>query len=279
MKVMMAVTVGATAVQIEAGFAAKLSGSSQIWSNPFGLLPHMGIVFPLNMAFGLSIEIATAVAGAPVPIPYRLDFEAGILGCGTPVLYKGEAGVLSELGESGQHTYVTNPNAMAGENRKLTRDEVDDFARAADGNARVGFAKPPELEGQMGLTIPGKGLIEIKKSTDFESTKQARAFVRALPVEVSHAPIPIGCLFSRTLPPGLKNYECAPGDMYGAEPTVIKIAMSIVIGVNVKFAFIFVIRQFYISRLIFMTLQKPAGSVLKAMVRPRSDRIRRHQCV
>jgi len=98
-------------------------------------------------------------------------------------------------------------------------------------------------------------------------------------MEVSHAPIPIECWFSRTLPPGLKNYECAPGDMYGKEPTVIKIAMNILIGVEVKFAFFFVIRQFYISRLIFMTLQKPAGSILKAMVRPRSNGRRRRQGV
>jgi hypothetical protein len=40
--------------------------------------------------------------------------------------------VLAELGESGENTYVKNPNAMAFVNRKLIRDEVDEFARVAD---------------------------------------------------------------------------------------------------------------------------------------------------
>jgi hypothetical protein len=64
---------------------------------------------------------------------------------------------------------------------------------------------------------------------------------------------------------GMKDYECTPGDMYGKEPTVIKIALSILIDVGPKFAFMMVIRNFHISRLIFMCLSMPPSSMLKAM--------------
>jgi hypothetical protein len=87
-KIMVRVLAGVSAVRLEAYFSAKLKGSSQIWSNPFGMLPHMAIVFPLALSIGFTLEYAAISAGAPVPIPYLFEFEAGILACGTPVEYK-----------------------------------------------------------------------------------------------------------------------------------------------------------------------------------------------
>ena len=81
-KVMMKVEVGVTSMALEAAFGAKLTGDSQIWANPFGKLPHMGIIFPLSLALGIRIVYVGAVT------PYKFDIEAGILGCGSPVLYK-----------------------------------------------------------------------------------------------------------------------------------------------------------------------------------------------
>ena len=81
-KIMLKVEVGITSMSLEAAFSARLTGDSQIWSNPFGKLPHMGIIFPLSLAFGIKIEYAGAV------YPFKFEFEAGILGCGAPVLYK-----------------------------------------------------------------------------------------------------------------------------------------------------------------------------------------------
>jgi len=155
--------------------------------------------------------------------------------CECGAYYKGKPSLLSELGESGEHNYVSNPDAMAGINRKLTRDEVDDFTRAADERARLGFfgGGGDDDGGDAGeLTIAG-----------------------------------------------LNDYECAPGDIYGKDPTVIKIALSITIDVMPKFAFMMIIRNFYISRLIFMCLSSPPSDMLKAMVRPRSDGRRRRRCV
>ena len=74
--------IGITSMDLEAAFSARLLGDSQIWANPFGKLPHMGIIFPLSLAFGIKIAYAGTV------VPYMFEFEAGILGCGTPVLYK-----------------------------------------------------------------------------------------------------------------------------------------------------------------------------------------------
>jgi hypothetical protein len=115
--------------------------------------------------------------------------------------------VISELGELGEHTYVPNPNAVAGVNRKLTGEEVDDFTRAADERAQLGLLGGGSESGDAGqLTIPG-----------------------------------------------LNDYECTPGDMYGKEPTV------------PKFAIMMNIRNFHISRLIFMTLSGPPSDTLKEM--------------
>jgi len=81
-KIMLKVEIGITSMSLEAAFSVRLKGESQIWSNPFGKLPHMGIIFPLSLAFGIRIEYAGAA------YPYMFEFEAGILGCGAPVLYK-----------------------------------------------------------------------------------------------------------------------------------------------------------------------------------------------
>jgi len=81
-KVMMKVEIGVTSMALEAAFSAKLTGDSQIWANPFGKLPHMGIIFPLSMALGIRIVYVGAVT------PYKFEIEAGILGCGSPVRYK-----------------------------------------------------------------------------------------------------------------------------------------------------------------------------------------------
>ena len=127
--------------------------------------------------------------------------------------------MISELGELGEHTYVPNPNAVAGVNRKLTGEEVDDFTRAADERAQLGLLGGGSESGDAGqLTIPG-----------------------------------------------LNDYECTPGDMYGKEPTVVKVALSILIDVVPKFAIMMNIRNFHISRLIFMTLSGPPSDTLKEM--------------
>jgi len=154
--------------------------------------------------------------------------------CDRGAYYKGKTGLLSELGESGEHNYVTNPGAMVGINRKLTRDEVDDFTRAADERAQLGF-------------FGGGG--------DEEKGRLPGALTIA----------------------GLKDYECAPGDIYGKEPTVIKIALSIKIDIMPKIALMMIIRNFYISRLIFMCLSSPPSATLKAMVRTRLDGARRQK--
>ena len=126
-----------------------------------------------------------------------------------------------------RHFYWRNPAPELGANRELTPEEVDDFSRAADERAHVGFDERVQLGGDAG------GSITI---------------------------------------PGLKDYTCAAGDIYGSEPTVIKVAMIILVEPVYKFAFQMVIRNFYISRLVFMTLVNPPGFILKFMVRPQSDR-------
>jgi|AntAceMinimDraft_11_1070367.scaffolds.fasta_scaffold35002_1 hypothetical protein len=74
--------------------------------------------------------------------------------------------------------------------------------------------------------------------------------------------------------PGLNDYTCGTKDPYGDAPTVIKVAIYIRLtasfGETPAVAFMLVIRNFYIARLIFMTLSGPPDDAL-LMMRPILD--------
>jgi hypothetical protein len=72
-----------TYIELEAQIMLKLKTKAQIWPDPFGDFPHMGIVFPLALGFGFRINYF-----APPMVTY-FEFEAGIMGCSNPLYYKG----------------------------------------------------------------------------------------------------------------------------------------------------------------------------------------------
>lgn len=217
LKVKISVKIDTVAIALELALAMKLKGESQIWANPFGSLPHMGIVFPLSLVIGVGINLQSGV-----PFITRFEIEAGILGCATPVMYKGKRAVTAQLGDDGEYEYVPDVDGERRFNRMLTPEEEAGFMHEADDRAALGFFGGDKKEDAGGVEA------------------------------------------SLTIP-GLVDYSCAPGDDKGSEPTVIKIALSIVIGVVPKFGFMMIIRNFYLSRLIFMTLKKPPGKALKTM--------------
>ena len=63
-----------TYLEIEAAIMIKLRTKAQMWPDPFGKLPHMGIIFPLALGFGVRFYYA-----APPMLTY-FEFEAGIFG-------------------------------------------------------------------------------------------------------------------------------------------------------------------------------------------------------
>jgi hypothetical protein len=68
-KVRIRVMITTTYLELEASLMMKLKTKAQIWANPFGSMPHMGIVFPLALGFGVRIYYA-----APPMITY-FEFE------------------------------------------------------------------------------------------------------------------------------------------------------------------------------------------------------------
>jgi len=52
-KARFSIAISTTGVDFEAQMAIKLLGASQIWTNPFGTLPNMAIVFPLGLGKAL----------------------------------------------------------------------------------------------------------------------------------------------------------------------------------------------------------------------------------
>ena len=63
---------------------ALMSKKNQIWINPFGVFPHMAVVFPVG--FGITVNLPP-VGGSPVS---AFEMEAGVAGCSGPISRKPE---------------------------------------------------------------------------------------------------------------------------------------------------------------------------------------------
>jgi len=69
-----------TALTLKAFFMAKLKSTSQIWHNPFGIMPKMGVIFPLGAGIGFSLSLQTMI-----PAPTYFEIEAGFVGCASKI--------------------------------------------------------------------------------------------------------------------------------------------------------------------------------------------------
>ena len=78
-----------TGVSLEFWLAALLKGDSQIWVNPFGALPKIGIIFPMGVGLGIKIMFSGAI------FPFYFEFEAGFIGCASKIYKRGEAGPIT----------------------------------------------------------------------------------------------------------------------------------------------------------------------------------------
>jgi len=74
------VSLSTVLLTLTAFFAAQLKSASQVWHNPFGILPKMGIVFPLGAGLGLSINLQSGI-----PTPTYFEIEAGFVGCASKI--------------------------------------------------------------------------------------------------------------------------------------------------------------------------------------------------
>ena len=122
LKVRIKVSISIIALELELAMAIKLKGASQIWANPFNKLPHMGIVFPLSFVIGIGINFQSGM-----PFITRFEIEAGVLGCATPVMYKGKKAVTAQLGDDGEYEYVPDEEGERQFNRMLTPEEEAAF--------------------------------------------------------------------------------------------------------------------------------------------------------
>ena len=231
-KARIAIKLSITALELELALAMKLKSEMQIWANPFGSLPHMGIIFPLSIVVGIKIDFTTGM-----PSFSRFELEAGILGCATPLMYKGKKAVTARLGAGGEYEYVPDKEGERMFNRALAQEEKDAFIHEAEKRATLGF-----------LDMGGGGDNE---EVEYEEGSQNQTHGKTIAANLTIA--------------GLQDYSCSPGDYKGTEPTVIKIAMAILFGAETKFALMMIIRNFHISRLVFMTLKGPPGHALMAM--------------
>ena len=87
---------------------------SQIWANPWGKMPNLGIIFPLSIGVKVSITPSSVMVN-------HFELEGGLLGCASPVLYTSTMSSASSSlggGESvtipGLDDYSCSPTDMYG---------------------------------------------------------------------------------------------------------------------------------------------------------------------
>ena len=78
------VGIGATGVDLALAVMMKLKTQNQVWANPFGVLPNMGIIFPIGLGFAFTITYVP-----PFFVPNGLEFEFGFVACASPVRFVG----------------------------------------------------------------------------------------------------------------------------------------------------------------------------------------------
>ena len=122
-----------TSLSLKAFFAAKLKTQSQIWHNPFGILPKMGIIFPIGAGIGVSINLQSGI-----PMLTYFEVEAGFCGCASQI-------------------YSTDDDATAGaalgQQSRDYSSQVIPYGMQDDANGRR-VAVPPPL-GESSASIPG----------------------------------------------------------------------------------------------------------------------------
>ena len=57
--------------------SSSLIAESQIWFNPFGVVPNLGLIFPYTFGIGIAINLQSGV-----PVPSLIALEGGFAGCG-----------------------------------------------------------------------------------------------------------------------------------------------------------------------------------------------------
>jgi hypothetical protein len=72
------ISISISSVELAAMLSAKLRGKNQFWTNPFGVLPNMGIEFPATVGFGVQVF--------PVVKPSYFELELHLYGCNTPLV-------------------------------------------------------------------------------------------------------------------------------------------------------------------------------------------------
>ena len=62
-------------------FKFNLRRYTPVWHNPFGILPKLGLVFPVGAGMGMTMNLV----GIPVTVPTYFEIEAGFVGCASKI--------------------------------------------------------------------------------------------------------------------------------------------------------------------------------------------------
>ena len=239
-------------ISIEAWIMAKLKGDAQVWANPFGALPKIGIVFPWGVGIGVAISFAGVVT------PSYFELEAGFMGCASRIYSKN---TMAPVGNPPTPT----PEEMRAEQEFKEADEhLRDVKSAIEASGKsLRNAEDPELDAAV------ENYNRAQES--YRVAQESAAAARGVPAPESSVSSPSSPSLEV---PGFKDFYCGDEitddgvfeDPYGEEPTLFKIAIFARITGKPNFAFLLMMRNIYLLRLLLMFFPFITGAFREALV-------------
>jgi hypothetical protein len=225
-------------------FKFNLRRYTPVWHNPFGILPKLGLVFPVGAGMGMTMNLV----GIPVTVPTYFEIEAGFVGCASKIYDRSAVATAAAADEvddddDGDNTTLTvDDTSAAAATAAAADDDATLTAQAALGRQRADHSSH---------------VVPFGPQQDVNGNA------------ITAASLGEGGGGSSSIP-GLENIYCGrdnDGDLdpYGEEPTVFKIAIVANIEA-MQTGVLIVMRKIYPVRIVLMLFPYIPKAMKKALI-------------